>query len=88
MPHIDLVTGESPLILAMPHSGTYVPAKIKAQLSDNGRRLIDTDWHVDLLYKDLAKDVTTVKANFHRYVIDPNRDPAGASLYPGQNTTR
>ncbi len=23
----------------------------------------------------------------HRYVIDVNRDPAGESLYPGQNTT-
>jgi formiminoglutamase len=28
-----------------------------------------------------------VRANFHRYVIDPNRDPSGESLYPGQNTT-
>ncbi|MFV2003268.1 MAG: N-formylglutamate deformylase, partial [Paracoccaceae bacterium] len=25
--------------------------------------------------------------NIHRYVIDANRDPAGVSLYPGQNTT-
>jgi N-formylglutamate amidohydrolase len=25
--------------------------------------------------------------HFHRYVIDANRDPSGASLYPGQNTT-
>ena len=31
--------------------------------------------------------VTTVRATFHRYVIDANRDPAGVSLYPGQNTT-
>jgi N-formylglutamate amidohydrolase len=30
---------------------------------------------------------TIVRANFHRYVIDANRDPSGASLYPGQNTT-
>ena len=28
-----------------------------------------------------------VKANFHRYVIDANRGPDDASLYPGQNTT-
>jgi formiminoglutamase len=31
--------------------------------------------------------LTTVKANFHRYVIDANRDPSGISLYPGENTT-
>ena len=28
-----------------------------------------------------------MRATFHRYVIDANRDPSGASLYPGQNTT-
>jgi formiminoglutamase len=32
-------------------------------------------------------NATTVRAVFHRYCIDPNRDPTGASLYPGQNTT-
>ncbi|MDO5529598.1 MAG: N-formylglutamate deformylase, partial [Paracoccus sp. (in: a-proteobacteria)] len=30
---------------------------------------------------------TTVRATFHRYVIDANRGPDDASLYPGQNTT-
>ena len=28
-----------------------------------------------------------VRATVHRYAIDANRDPAGVSLYPGQNTT-
>ena len=28
-----------------------------------------------------------MRANFSRYVIDANRDPNGASLYPGENTT-
>ena len=28
-----------------------------------------------------------MRATFHRYVIDVNRDPSGAPLYPGQNTT-
>ena len=39
------------------------------------------------LYDGLLPDVTTVRATFHRYVIDANRDPGGGSLYPGQNTT-
>jgi N-formylglutamate deformylase len=30
---------------------------------------------------------TTVRATFHRYVVDANRAPDDASLYPGQNTT-
>jgi formiminoglutamase len=87
MSSVEVSSGESPLILAMPHSGTYVPPEIEACLNDNGRRLTDTDWHVDELYGGIVDSATTVKANFHRYVIDANRDPAGVSLYPGQNTT-
>lgn len=79
--------GTSPVILAFPHTGTDVPADIRERLNDNGRILADTDWHIERLYDGLLPDVTTVRATFHRYVIDANRDPAGVSLYPGQNTT-
>jgi formiminoglutamase len=79
--------GSSPVILAFPHVGTHVPAGILSQLNDEGRKLRDTDWHVDRLYADLLPGATTVRATFHRYVIDANRDPSGRSLYPGQNTT-
>ena len=84
---VDIIKGESSIILAMPHSGLYVPDDILARLNPNGRKLSDTDWHVDRLYTDLIPNVTMIRANFHRYVIDPNRAPSGASLYPGQNTT-
>jgi len=84
---IEIVRGESPLILGMPHTGTFVPPEIFNRLNDTGRRLSDTDWHVHRLYGGLIDDVTSVRALFHRYVIDANRDPSGASLYPGQNTT-
>jgi len=79
--------GTSPVILAFPHTGTDVPADIRERLNDNGRILADTDWHIERLYDGLLPNVTTVRATFHRYVIDANRDPAGVSLYPGQNTT-
>ncbi|MGV0877179.1 N-formylglutamate deformylase [Martelella sp. FLE1502] len=79
--------GASPIILGFPHTGTHIPPEIEARLNDNGRLLADTDWHVDRLYDGLLADATTVKATFHRYVIDANRDPQGVSLYPGQNTT-
>ena len=79
--------GNRPVILAMPHTGTYIPGRIFAGLNANGRKLADTDWHVDRLYRGLLPGVTIIKANFHRYVVDANRDPLGASLYPGQNTT-
>lgn len=71
----------------MPHTGTFVPRDIFERLNPLGQTLEDTDWHIDRLYADLLPDVTQVRAVFHRYVIDPNRDPSGHSLYPGQNTT-
>lgn len=79
--------GTSPVILAFPHTGTDVPADIWERLNDNGRILADTDWHIERLYAGLLPEATTVRAMFHRYVIDANRDPDGVSLYPGQNTT-
>jgi N-formylglutamate deformylase len=46
--------------------------------------LRDTDWHVDRLYDGLLMASTTVRANFHRYVIDANRDPSGAASIPAR----
>lgn len=79
--------GDSPVILAFPHSGTAMPPAIADRLNDNGRLLADTDWHLWRLYEGLLPAATTVRALQHRYVVDLNRDPAGTSLYPGQNTT-
>ncbi len=84
----DLDEGETPLILSFPHSGTDIPSDIAQHLSPAGQGLCDTDWHVPRLY-DFARDmgVTWLAANISRAVIDLNRDPSGASLYPGQATT-
>ena len=87
MTPVSTVKGTSPIVLGLPHTGTFVPDDVARNLTENGRKLADTDWHIDRLYDGLLTDVTTVRANFHRYVIDANRDPEGGSLYPGQNTT-
>ncbi|MBU2981691.1 N-formylglutamate deformylase [Lentibacter algarum] len=87
MTPVSTQQGNSPLVLGLPHTGTYVPDDIWQKLNTNGQKLADTDWHIDQLYDGLLEGITTVKAEFHRYVIDANRDPAGVSLYPGQNTT-
>ena len=84
---IEVIDGAGPVILGQPHSGTFVPEEVMAHLNERGRSLADTDWHVDRLYDGLLPGASVVRANFHRYVIDANRDPSGASLYPGQNTT-
>jgi len=84
---VEVIRGEGPIVLGLPHTGTYVPSDVAEKLNENGRLLADTDWHVDRLYAGLLAGATTVRATFHRYVIDANRDPEGGSLYPGQNTT-
>ncbi|MEP1768725.1 MAG: N-formylglutamate deformylase [Sulfitobacter sp.] len=87
MKPVELTQGSGPIVLGLPHTGTYVPDEIWADLNPRGRGLDDTDWHIHQLYDGLLPDVTTVRATFHRYVVDANRDPSGVSLYPGQNTT-
>ncbi|MFK7939148.1 MAG: N-formylglutamate deformylase [Roseovarius sp.] len=87
MQPVEVVQGDSPVVLGLPHTGTYVPADVRAKLNETGRELADTDWNIHKLYDGLLPGATTVRATFHRYVIDANRDPSGASLYPGQNTT-
>lgn len=84
---VFVIQGQGPIILGQPHSGTYVPEAIWANLNSLGRQLLDTDWHIPELYEGLLDNVSIVRANFSRYVIDANRDPDGGSLYPGKNTT-
>lgn len=87
MTPVEVSRGDSPIVLGLPHTGTWLPEDIRARLNDTGRALADTDWHVDRLYAGLLSGATTVRATFHRYLIDANRAPDDASLYPGQNTT-
>lgn len=79
--------GEAPLVVAIPHGGTELAGLDDAFVSPWRARL-DTDWWVEDLYafvRDLG--ATTVATGISRSVIDMNRDPSGASLYPGQATT-
>ncbi len=87
MTPVTVTQGDSPVILGLPHTGTWVPEAVLGRLNARGRELADTDWHIERLYDGLLPGVTTVRAMFHRYVIDANRGPENDSLYPGQNTT-
>src|SRR5689334_15091783 len=80
--------GDAPLIVSFPHTGTDIPAEIEAILVSPWLGRKDADWWVHLLY-GFARDLgaTTVRTGISRTVIDVNRDPSGASLYPGRTTT-
>ena len=87
-PVYDLHRGTSPLIVSMPHSGLELPADLAQRMTPVGLSLKDTDWHIPELY-DFVRglNVTVIKANYSRYVVDLNRPASGESLYPGQATT-
>ncbi len=87
MQSVEVKEGTLPIVLGLPHAGTWLPDEVADRLNETGRALADTDWHVDRLYDGLLPGASTVRANFHRYVIDANRDPTGESLYPDRNTT-
>ncbi|HVL35570.1 MAG TPA: N-formylglutamate deformylase [Burkholderiales bacterium] len=80
--------GRTPLLVSMPHTGTYVPEPLLARLTPAARALPDTDWHLERLY-DFLDDLgaSVLVATHSRYVVDLNRPPDNASLYPGQDTT-
>jgi formiminoglutamase len=72
----------------MPHAGTDIPPEMVSAYVSVWRARKDADWWIDRLY-DFAErfDATVIGTAIARTVIDVNRDPSGASLYPGQNTT-
>ena len=84
----DLHRGDSPVLIDVPHAGTFLPPGIEAALTPVARTLPDTDWHVDKLYAFArAAGATLMTATHSRIVVDLNRDPSGAALYPGADNT-
>jgi len=80
--------GTAPLLVSMPHTGTYIPDWLAPRLSTAARALPDTDWHLERLYDFVdVLGASVLVATHSRYVVDVNRPPDNASLYPGRDTT-
>jgi N-formylglutamate deformylase len=80
--------GDAPLVVDVPHAGTQLPPAIAARLTPAARAVPDTDWHVEKLFAFArSAGATLVVATHSRYVVDLNRDPSGAALYPGADNT-
>ena len=85
---LEVQRGEAPLVVSFPHTGTDLPPEIAERVVSPWLARKDADWYVERLYAmALALGATTVRTTISRTVIDVNRDPSGASLYPGQATT-
>ncbi len=86
MSWLHIERSDSPLLLCFPHGGSEIPADLRGGFRSRWWAIRDADWHIRTLYEGLA-DATRIWTDNARSVIDCNRDPSGASLYPGQATT-
>jgi len=86
--HISLFSGATPLVLSLPHVGTTIPDELKSNYVDRAIQVEDTDWHLERLY-DFAKSLgaSVLVPAISRYVIDLNRPPDDAPMYPGASNT-
>ena len=77
----------APLIVSIPHAGTELGAFEPRFVSPWLARK-DADWRLEELYDFAgALGATIIRTRLSRSVVDVNRDPSGASLYPGKATT-
>ena len=84
---LEVRQGEAPLIVSIPHGGfelrEYEQRFVSPWLASK-----DADWRLYELYDFVGSlGATLVRTRLSRSIIDVNRDPSGASLYPAQATT-
>lgn len=87
-PWLKIARGEAPLVVSIPHAGTDIPEPFGRGLVSPWLARVDADWWLPQLY-DFASTLgaSVIRTDVSRTIIDVNRDPSGASLYPGQATT-
>jgi formiminoglutamase len=85
---LEIIPGTTPLILSIPHAGTEIPEAFAGDFESLWRARKDADWWLPQLY-GFAEDLgaTLIRTHISRSIIDVNRDPSGASLYPGMAVT-
>src|SRR5512139_1417948 len=84
---LDVVERDAPLLVSIPHAGVDLRG-LESRVVSPWLARKDADWWIDRLYRFADElGATVVRTAVSRTVIDVNRDPSGASLYPGQATT-
>ncbi len=78
----------SPILFSIPHDGNVIPDDIADKMHEFALNSPDRDFFVAQLFS-FAKDfdISLLKTNISRYVIDMNRPADNKPLYPGQSGT-
>ncbi len=86
--HCRYWPGRIPLLVSLPHDGSEIPADLAVSMTPAARRSPDTDWQVAHLYEFArAMGAHLLRPRWSRYLVDLNRPPDGAALYPGRRET-
>jgi N-formylglutamate deformylase len=84
----SLQRGSSPLVVSMPHIGTAIPPELRDAYVPRALGTEDADWHLARFYDFLpALGASVLQPAEARYVIDLNRPPDDAPMYPGASNT-
>ena len=84
----QLSRGNVPLLVSLPHSGELIPDALKDDFDPRALDVEDTDWHLQRLYGFAEQlGASMLRPRFSRYVVDLNRPPDNAPMYPGANNT-
>lgn len=83
------LTDPVPVLVSMPHTGVRVTPEVDAGFASQLMAgLPMTDWHLHHLYDFLPElGITSIHGVYSRFVVDLNRSPTAAPLYPGRFET-
>ncbi len=83
-----LQRGRIALLVSMPHVGTHIPVRLRDRFQPRAQDVEDTDWHLPQLYDFLGDlGASVLVPRYSRYLIDLNRPPDDAPMYPGAANT-
>jgi N-formylglutamate deformylase len=87
-PIYTLHQGSSPLLVSLPHTGTWIPPEIAQRMVPRALAVEDTDWLLHEVYA-FARDLgaSLLVPSHSRYVIDLNRPPDNQPMYASANNT-
>jgi N-formylglutamate deformylase len=87
-PSFHLTPGTTPLLVSLPHCGELIPDELRSRYQPRAWDVEDTDWHLHKLYAfATALGASVLQPRASRFVIDLNRPPDNAPMYPGANNT-
>jgi N-formylglutamate deformylase len=80
--------GTQPLLVSVPHVGRELPPDQQHRYVPRALQFEDADWLLDELYGFVSSlGASLIVPRYSRYLVDLNRPPENAPMYPGVNNT-